>query len=178
MFQFAHERWKRAPDTSGEWEGSRGAGHGSLCVALKRNNYRKMSCVSSLGAQVFMTTYLLFVMGCVAQKVSWRLFTARIIHKLYLQPCWVSRSHKSCYSTIVCFSANIVTPRDLKQVTWRKSRCHRSLRHIWNTQTNTCVNYISNLNLVRLFCTQFWSTKIQYTVVGGSKKRYVVWADL
>ncbi|XP_068560380.1 serine-rich adhesin for platelets isoform X2 [Cebidichthys violaceus] len=28
-----------------------------------------MSCVTSLGAHVFMTTYLLFVMGCVAQKV-------------------------------------------------------------------------------------------------------------
>nr|XP_033475544.1 uncharacterized protein si:dkey-112e17.1 isoform X1 [Epinephelus lanceolatus] len=28
-----------------------------------------MSCVTSLGAQAFMTTYLLFVMGCVAQKV-------------------------------------------------------------------------------------------------------------
>ncbi|KAK2837647.1 hypothetical protein Q5P01_014859 [Channa striata] len=28
-----------------------------------------MSCATSLGAHVFMTTYLLFVMGCVAQKV-------------------------------------------------------------------------------------------------------------
>nr|XP_046241719.1 uncharacterized protein si:dkey-112e17.1 [Scatophagus argus] len=36
---------------------------------IKRNNWRKMSCVTSLGAHAFVTTYLLFLMGCVAQKV-------------------------------------------------------------------------------------------------------------
>nr|XP_029132693.1 uncharacterized protein LOC109982054 isoform X2 [Labrus bergylta] len=40
-----------------------------MCVTLKRNYQRKMTCVTSLGAHAFMTTYLLFVMGCVAQKV-------------------------------------------------------------------------------------------------------------
>lgn len=29
---FAHERWERAPDTSGEWEGSRGAGYTVQCA--------------------------------------------------------------------------------------------------------------------------------------------------
>ncbi|KAG7490954.1 hypothetical protein JOB18_045662 [Solea senegalensis] len=35
----------------------------------KRINQWKMSCVTSPGPHVFVTTYLLFVMGCVAQKV-------------------------------------------------------------------------------------------------------------
>ena len=58
-------RWKRAPDTSGEWEGSGAAGVDSV-----RDDRRKMTCVTSLGPHVFITTYLLFVMGSVAQKVS------------------------------------------------------------------------------------------------------------
>lgn len=41
----------------------------SLYVAPKQNNQWKMSSVTSLGAPAFMTTYLLFLVGCVAQKV-------------------------------------------------------------------------------------------------------------
>ena len=99
VFGFAHERWKRAPDTSGEWEGSRGAGHCSRCVALKRNNSMKMNFAPSLGAHSFTTAYLLFMMGCVAQKVSWHLFAAEITQSLLrVVECrahvWIEPSHE------------------------------------------------------------------------------------
>lgn len=102
-------------------------------------------------------------MRCTESKLTFVANKLTIIHKLYLQPCWVPCSlvwenqatdsvRKSRYSTIVCFSANILTPRGLRQVILRNVRCRHSFRHTSETQRNSCVCYILNLNLVRLFC--------------------------
>ena len=133
MFKFAHERWKRAPDTSGEWEGSSGAGHGSLCVAPRRNNQRKMSCITSLGAQALMTTYVLFSMGCVAQKVSWHLLAPKNNSQALHSTPFDCRAHsygenratnsacKSRYSTIVCFLVSIIDSKGLEAICCQKN---------------------------------------------------------
>lgn len=151
-----------------------------------------MSSVTSLGAHVFVTTYLLFVTGCVAQKVSLTFVDNKltIIQQASPPVLFECRAHlfggseavnsvrKSWYSTIVCFSANTLNPRDLNQVILTKVRCHHLFRHTCDAQENSCVSCILILNLVRLFCQQFvFTTKIQCSFVSGSKKRYV-WTNI
>ncbi|XP_061585738.1 uncharacterized protein si:dkey-112e17.1 [Cololabis saira] len=71
LLLLGHERGERAPDT--QVNGAEARSRTRLATARrgcrKHQSPGKMSCGTSLGAHAFVTTYLLFVMGCVAQKV-------------------------------------------------------------------------------------------------------------